>query len=735
MKLVAVAMALLSIVCLIGFATSQNTTATTTPSNQQLYYLSNYPQFLFDSNNNLKAFVVVGQRASTEDIVGAIDVMIRLAGDNTEKVTIPISGQISGAQTEDIPLGSPITGVGLIDRTLTNNEIKGLQDASIDFQGDSYDVHEEIRLGNNTPVMQTSLTGNKDDYKENVYMEINRGDIAYYHVFDDDINITTASQDEPLEVFILGNKLTITKVNSQTSFTAQLGQEIVLSTGETKTVEGKILKLVAVSNNDRAIVSVDGEQVIVGTTAKTVNGLKIKILVSFAEENGSGSAQLLVGSDIEKTYKDGDAFIGESKTDPDWIWEIDDLNTLIPVIGVKNDMVKNSIDDNPVTDGDCYSVPKGEKYISVCFDKLTVDDADYASYELSLRNSVDLSRANEQSFSWGTSESVFQFLAPADDGILLWHDSPAWSLKGNNFTDDMKTRKIYLFSQNATQGNVSVFYYNKDGAWKFAGTIINNDPSDNNVFGYVNYKSTKGNKVPLSLTGNFSNNTLYLEVQDGVISNDNTSAWIHQSGNEFDSLGALDGQSEANELLWNNKTIGTKDNDLRTAFGVIISNPDNEGSSDKVQLKIPADQVKAKVIVEGTGTIIIGNETQYYYKTKPITTSVSKLDTEVNQDTDTTLILIGGSCANSMVQKLVDNGKLGQEYTCAGGTGSGWKENEAYIFVIPNAFVAGRTVVVVAGYSATDTRYACLTLNNYVQALSGINSLSAKVVGGSVTAK
>ncbi|PIZ35526.1 MAG: hypothetical protein COY38_02120, partial [Candidatus Aenigmarchaeota archaeon CG_4_10_14_0_8_um_filter_37_24] len=47
--------------------------------------LGSYPTFLF-TNHNLDAYVVVGSAAQPADVVGAVDLAVRLAGESYEEV-------------------------------------------------------------------------------------------------------------------------------------------------------------------------------------------------------------------------------------------------------------------------------------------------------------------------------------------------------------------------------------------------------------------------------------------------------------------------------------------------------------------------------------------------------------------------------------------------------------------------------------------------------------------------
>ena len=115
----------------------------------------------------------------------------------------------------------------------------------------------------------------------------------------------------------------------------------------------------------------------------------------------------------------------------------------------------------------------------------------------------------------------------------------------------------------------------------------------------------------------------------------------------------------------------------------------------------------------------------------PVTFPVAKLDSEIADPTtvNKNLVLVGGPCVNSLAQRLVDDGKIGEEYTCAGGVpGSAWETGAAYIIAVEDAFVTGKVAMLVAGTTADDTRLATSVLQQYEQ-LADITASTVKVTG------
>jgi len=179
-------------------------------------------------------------------------------------------------------------------------------------------------------------------------------------------------------------------------------------------------------------------------------------------------------------------------------------------------------------------------------------------------------------------------------------------------------------------------------------------------------------------------------------------------------------------------------------------------SSDKVTHYVTAWGTKVVYDTSGAGTATITYpDSQVYhlvavgenpswttaateagtYKTyAPLSLPVAKLASEVTSadKTNANIVLVGGPCANSLVQALVDAGKLDGNFTCAGGTpGSAWTPGAAYVKVIDDAFATGKIALVVAGTNAADTRLATSLLS---QGKLADQTASGVKVSGTVTA-
>jgi hypothetical protein len=163
-------------------------------------------------------------------------------------------------------------------------------------------------------------------------------------------------------------------------------------------------------------------------------------------------------------------------------------------------------------------------------------------------------------------------------------------------------------------------------------------------------------------------------------------------------------------------------------YGTLVTK-DTTGDQGKITLLYPDDQVYTNIFLLTSGATVSTSSTGAgtIKKAVPISESVAKLDSDISDPATVTknLVLIGGSCANSLVQKLVDSGKIDAVFTCAGGTpGTGWETGKGYIFHIADAFATGYDVVVIAGTNAIDTRNACSVMQKF-----DTTDISAKLTG------
>jgi hypothetical protein len=715
--------------------------------------LGDYPA-PFVTGGVWSGLVVVGSAANAADIVGATDIIGRL----TQEAVSPVSGTgtttVIGGVTGKALFGEGIANSSIsdaIDYELEDDDISSLADSTITYNSTTYDYREMIKLNQDSPVVETSLTGTDDDYETTAYMEVARSAISYYYVFDKSIDISDASTSVPLTIDFLGKNLKITSVDTNgNGFTAYVGDEYFMNVGDSVVANGKTITLNNVASCTASpcnvIVDVDGELETVSGT-ETVNGIEITVDETFySDTTAERSASLIVGEQASESYTNDDEYpdycatkwstAGCKKTDPDWKWVIGRLDQSAvgdttqgsggPTIGIDNDYVVNGDDDNPITVGGCYDFPND--FAEICFDSLSTTD--YMDLTLEYEADVDISNA---AVSTATSEKVLHIYASEADTL---------ELQSQNITGlsaAQKTDEIYIW-WNSTN-HLTIMYEDTNNDIVEAGYIKMDEIAAVNPIARVIYGATKSTNIQIELNNNLSgatnmNLTLNVIDDDSDITNgwdDLESHWLLTADTDIAGLGTAVGSNEAGELDWGNQggawlDLSTKDENHMTQYGIIVRDPKSNGASDVVKLQVPNDVVRANVIVKGTSSSVAttGGSVQI---NSIAGVDLVKLDTEVTDKMAKPMIIVGGPCINPMAAEA-----LGLTYPACGAS-STIPENKALIKLVENAFGGTNVALVVAGWEATNTRDAANVLKKYDEyATQLVGKMAVEVSGTTVTA-
>ncbi len=729
--------------------------ATLTGALAQSYTLSDYPA-PFVKAGKYDMLPVYGRRSSGDDISAAWDILAGMASTAVSGGTggSGSSVVVTGGETDEIPLNNTLTRSGFLDSQIEDDDLSSFQDTEITFAGKSVDIHDELDLGliNSTqttpyadtgPRIVTGLSSGDDDYESNIYMEVQRARMSYHYVFDEAIKMNDTSTSQPLELNFLGKKLKIVSIVSASEFKAYVGDEYFMNVGDKVTCVGKTLSLENVGQS-AVLVDVDGVKATIDSGGtETVNGCEITVdELFYRTQIEASSATLVVGKDSSESIKDGEEYFGgddtctnENPDDPDcWVWHIGELNSNVfsgdirtgetqrgPTIGIQNDFVINDDSDNPPTVGDCINLPNN--YASVCIDSLSVADTDYNTFEVRYVDSKDFSKDGRPDQQ---SEPVIEIQAREglDEGLVVF--GTVMQTFGNTgaitaASNTVKTDHIWLHLNDTdtalTCNNcVDIWYEDSNGNTKWAGTLpefaLNSSRTNSTMkFGEINFDNTKGTNIVLKLqksafaSANYpSGYKLVFDVvgeegypaQNGV---DDLMLALKNSTTAFNGFGTTADQSEASELVWNwavnaSKNIGTKDEDHRTLYGIVIKDPDSALGSDTLTLEVPSDQVKANIVVKGTSTSVSST-----IGAASVTDTAPPMvkDSEVSVPENDNLLLVGGPVVNDLTARFI---------------GSTWayRPGEAIISVKANG---AKVALVVAGTDAVDTRRAGRVLRDY----------------------
>jgi hypothetical protein len=667
--------------------------------------LQDYPAPFVD-NGNTNFLIVVGQNANPGDIVGAINVAVRLGAERGESVTCAGGSSIVGGVEKDLTLDETMASQF---STMKYNKLAGYQHGTLRWNSKDVNFNDELKINGITFV--TSL--DDKDLGSDIYLGTSASsysEFKYSYVIDDpDFNTSkvNTSTSTKLNIKFLGKNLEITDVEDG-QITFKLANEVVLGAGETTTVDSQTIKINSIGQ-DSVSVTVGGDTKIITKGDEYDYGtMKVKINdILYTDDVASRQVDMSVGTDIEKTVDDGDPMTAFGEPDDtqeaNWVWGIENTSTSKLTISAKYNQKLLDHKDSLKKVGDYFYLP--QNYSSVVISKLSTTDYDTISGDMDTYVSIN-KLENGDNVGSGTLDDL--------NGFLLTSGKSGTGFEVNVTGSGMvETDTVYLLDDGETAHRVIGAYKDSDNKIKVfyngtAGTL--NDAVTDQLKLYYQ-------DADLQMT--FVNNatSLALTIVEGV---EGSIAWDVDLKNQM--FGDTQATAEAAELTINSTSRGTVEEDYRTLYGIIVRDPKSNGDSDQLELAVPSEQIKATVVVQGPqSTTTVTNGTAIK-KAVPIVDNIARLDTDSGMAALTqskNLILVGGPCVNSLTAQA-----LGLPAgTC--GAASTVPANNAMIKIVNNAFAQGLTALVVAGWDAENTRAACSVLQQF-------SSYSATLTGTGV---
>ncbi|MBI4894407.1 MAG: S-layer protein [Candidatus Aenigmarchaeota archaeon] len=713
--------------------------------------LSSYPTFL-GNNGQVDAFVVVGADAQPADIVGAGDVVAGLSALSytmTSGTTATVVTE--GGKTEDMDIGTRLNASTAFTSTIDDSDIPSFFDdqVSISIGGvsDTYDAHEEIRLGTTDATsisIETGLTASSpdEDFTDAIFLQALTGSVKYKYVFDEALSagnyINDSTDNDPIILNFMGRELRITDASSN-SITVDTGERFVLKAGESATTsDGKTVTLVQTtssSSSDKAQVTVNGDSAVVNEdSVRNLGSTEIKVSdVIDSDGIEFDTATVIVGTaatggEASDTFSDGDEYVipcgtlwhtdGCDNDDPDWVWSLSGLTGTTPVIDVSFNERIDSTDDNPPMVGDdenhVLDLPGGFAWISL--DKAATND--YQDYEITDRikdlrdstgNNIVTSGAHVIEFSGEGNDDSFTLTEPV---------SSTTKSTDNIYVQLTTGEAARLFWEDSNDGNKLRNFAN-----------ISTNGTTASAFN-IDYQSAS---IPVDIEALLQAGQSNFNITvNGEVGSD-VKFFIQETGansGAIDYVGHSDSDTtQTNDVLYGTRDISGWEENTMTPDGLKIFNPDSNAPSDKYKMSVPSEfgsnDFQVFVTIGGSGTSSTsssGGKTLV-----PITTSITKLDTEIGAaEKAKNLVLVGGPAVNRLTAEA-----MGLAYP-AYGSASGITEGTAMISVISDAFTTGKAAVIVAGYEAENTRLATSVLQQAATKLAGVSASSVTVTGASV---
>ena len=655
---------------------------------------------LSPSDNAFDA-VVYGAQADNSDQMSAESIASWLGFNGGTTSTTTVGGE--GETEEEVVFGTQIDASGYeVETTMTDANIPTLLDEKLSWDdglgSTDYDIHESIVIGD-----MEILTSLDDEDLEGVAMSNNMG-LSYRYVFDDALNCTgighTAADD--LYLTILGKSYEIEDMTT-TTITVVTSEDTLLSVGESYTVDGKTFTLDDVWSDGIMV----NAEVIDDGQSKKIDGIRVKAdsIIYHSDTPETSRAILKIGTDISKTYSDGDEYIGEDEDDPLWVWDISTACTAAGYVGVTYNVNINDADDSEAGDsikyvGESYVLPEGfaaatlEGTTDVDYEDITIEFAD-----IDLYNSSDNPVANED-------EKVIVISASTTSSITV----------GGEETD-----KIYLWyaengseteSYGNTYGAVEVFYRDHDGdntPTNKARYEMNANLTATQTLARANVATVEIGDTVMDIDVTVASGVMTLSLEDPDDDDINFTiggTTLADEAGTLEKLGTTAEDADANDILVSGTDVSTKDKSIMNDYGIIVAEDDSSGvegnaDADKVIISIPDEKVYAQVSVLGG----ISTDT---------TTSGSMIFTDSDKSSwaNKNVILVGGSCINTATAEAlgVSAGTCDAAFTGATNVGTG----QYIIKVVGDAFTTGKTALVVAGYEKENTEAAVSYLKSNV---------------------
>jgi hypothetical protein len=731
--------------------------------------LGSYPDFLADAADALDAFVVVGAAAAVDDVVGAVDIAVRLAEVGTSSVSQACTGAsaaVDGTSKDTCDLGHPLSSCFPSSAVLKTAHYSGLKDTVYTWDGDGqeYDYREQVDFSGVTLSHDLSVT----NVNGTETMVIASDDIKYQLVFEERLSglgsISNPNYTYPVNIEILGTAFSIVGTSAANTVRVLQGS-IGTATATSGVTYGDYTAYSDLGSNaawarivikDSAGNTVDTLIVNQGVSKQsTAAGLTVMPTSISALMDGTVvGVDLVIGSTTEGIVKTYDVTADTTSTGT-----ASDRFPGSTAWGIQVGSTSFGTTAGTIQVGDMLEVvykPGTTEYVR-------------AGSKISLPN--DYAELGFQ--GWNTDKWVTVTIKPIGGTVsAYWHNQTTTvlaNLNGIEISADVSgsiisqdaqnafSKAYVLFNYTATDGNafpaspVMFGYYDQSNQKILVNGSFTNQggtaPATEYLSKYVNETAVGTDSVEYQYTICYSNaceDNHFIRVAvnhtglsvigagnativDTIRMNfNNRTAATKTAAPEF-RLGATVATAESTEInMTTHATVrnaGRLTQEIVDDSGIIAENTNSLGGSDQMVLKFPFKALRVKLYFGKAGEGVSGDTVTYDdYPSIPLTSAVAKLDSEVGAtEKASNLILVGGPCKNDVVAELATAGSF--SYGCVDWPGRDF----GLIEVIDDAFTTGKVVMVVAGTRAADTRTASTVLQQFDTLLSGQTSSAVEV--------
>jgi len=426
-----------------------------------------------------------------------------------------------------------------IGDTINDNDWSLLQDDEVRFDGDNYDIHDEIFLRDSLTIVTNALGYDEDFGNQPFLITEDKDAIVYSYVFDDMINYSDISNDEPLEINFLGKDYKLVDV-SPTEVEFEYGYETFMNEGDSVHYEEHEIVLEMVSDT-KVLISVDGVgELIEEGDSDVVNGVEIKITEVLSNDRG-GIATLVIGDSVVQELDNGDEFMDMEDYEFNIITDGDNLQELQVVYEPK--FKKLDTEPEALAVGNSLNFAD---FFSLEFSGL--ENIDYTDYQ------ITLDEVTEQDELTSDQNAVI-VESDEDDGIEV---------------DGEETNYVFVTADpTATPRDGYTIYYENDD-----GDVIK---ATDNMFTLINDDT----EIIVSVDNNG------LHMWDG----DETTSVAVDIPNL--KIGDVEEDAEVNDIKYIANGIGNIDTDVLTPYGIVFESVESNLDNDEVYFSLPNDKVEA----------------------------------------------------------------------------------------------------------------------------------------------
>ena len=303
----------------------------------------------------------------------------------------------------------------LFDIKLDDNKISSLLDTEVNYDGENYDIKEEVYFKG---IVKTSV--DDEDFGLNPYLIIKEGDIKYKYIFEDKIPIEDFDLEEPYDFTFLGRELRIIEA-TDSEIILRSGVELFLQEGKSTTVEGYDVEVKTIGENS-IIISVNGiEEIVQDGQDRRVGKLRV-LVESILYKNilgATNSVELVIGTETDEKIKDGDDFELFEKDAEEYSWVIS-LGSSPQYIGIVNQEDYKDIEEDEdykaIGIGEVISLPND--YVSLKFDSVSEFDMTDLSFKVKEKDGKDylyVKGDSDDAFNFGSTD--YDRIYVSSDGI------------------------------------------------------------------------------------------------------------------------------------------------------------------------------------------------------------------------------------------------------------------------------------------------------------------------------